>query len=135
MPPLPVNPTPRRLLAIDAAGALLSAVSLGVVAPLWSNQLGTTPQVLHQLAVLPLLYLLIDALALRSVLLPQRAALCLVGLGNALYPLAAGHLLHHVGVPLTLWGWGYFGLECVVVCTLAVIELRAAIRPQPAPTA
>lgn len=120
---------PSHFLTLDAAGALLSAVSLGLIAPLWADALGTTPQTLRQLAGLPLVYLLIDLAALWRAWLPHRVALALVGSGNALYPLLASQLLQEDAVALTPLGWGYFGLECCVVWVLAVFELRAAARP------
>lgn len=125
------NPAPRHLLTLDAAGALLSAVSLGLIAPLWADLLGTTPQTLRQLAVLPMLYLLIDLAALWRAWPPHRATLALVGAGNALYPLLASQLLQQDAVALTPLGWGYFGLECCVVWVLAAFELRAAAKRGP----
>lgn len=115
---------PSRLFAIDGAGALLSAVLLGVVLPAVQHLIGMPRPALYLLAAFPILFASYDAwcyLRLRKGVAPW---LRLIGLANLLYcALSVGLLIYHFSL-LTPLGIVYFVGELLIVLFLATLELR-----------
>ncbi|MCU0335811.1 MAG: hypothetical protein MUF62_12350 [Chitinophagaceae bacterium] len=95
---------PRRLLLLDAAGALSSAAWLGLLLPLWQAWVGLPARQLHALAVV--------AIGL--------------ALANALYAVATTVLLIAGHAQLHWLGWLYFGAELLVLLVLIRWEWREA---------
>ncbi len=117
---------PRRLLQIDAVGALVSAVMLGGVLPIFSESLGLPVPVLYFLAAFPVAFLLYNAQTLLRPSASLRVGLRVIAVANASYVVVSiGALLMHLD-QLRLLGWAYFPGEIAIVATLAVVEWRVA---------
>ena len=117
---------PRVLFVVDAVGATLSAVMLGVVLVRLEGVFGIPRPTLYLLAAFPCIFALYDlsvyAWVRRNLERPlERIAYlnvgyCVLSLGLALY---------HRDV-ITLWGWAYILAEVSLVVALAMIELGTA---------
>lgn len=120
---------PRRAFAIDGAGALLSAVTLGLVLPRFSGALGMAPDALQTLASFALLLSAYDAANL--VLPPRRwqRALRVLAAGNASYPVITLAVLGRDDVAITGLGATYVALELAIVLGLSGLWLTVARSP------
>lgn len=117
---------PRGLFLVDGAGALLSAVTLGVVLPYFATALGTTENALRMLAAAPVLFAAYDLAARATPALHTRTGLRVIAAANGSYPLFSSVVLASDGVPLSGFGLAYFGLEFTVVVALAGLEWHVA---------
>ena len=123
------NISPQRLFLVDGLGALLSAISLGVVLPGFERTVGLPAQALHRLAFLA------GGLAAYSFLCcwaqpaNWRPLLKGIALANLLYGGLTAALLLFRYPTVTAVGGVYFGLELTVVVLLAGWELQTAARP------
>ncbi|MCU0701504.1 MAG: hypothetical protein MUC96_33755 [Myxococcaceae bacterium] len=122
--------TPRQLLAVDAAGAAMTAVTTALVLPALFGALGLPPWFFVSFgAAATALCLVSTVSALGS---RHRERLRLVALGNLAYVTAS------LVVTATAWAtvsplWlGYLVFETVVMLTLVRIEWRAASNGVPA---
>lgn len=120
-----------RILWIDACGALLSALSLGLVLPLCSAEVGATAAALRTLAAVALIYLLFDVACLIAG--PRHApfALAVIAVANAVFPVFTAAVFTADGLDLTRLGVAYVGGETLIVWTLAVVEWRTASARDP----
>ena len=117
---------PRRVFALDGAGALVSALVLGLVLPPFDDALGTTRPALLALAALPLLFALYDLVCWGARPRRWRAALYGIATANLLYPVISAVTLWGDGVPLTGLGAAYFTAESATVWAIAALEFRVA---------
>ncbi|MFN0247052.1 MAG: hypothetical protein ACKV2T_09090 [Kofleriaceae bacterium] len=116
---------PRTLFAIDAVGAAVSALVLGLVLPRFESLVGMPPATLYLLAVVPVVFLLYDVGCLLTGRAERPAYLLPIALANLGYcVLSVGYLVRH-REHLTPLGWTYFVIEIVVVVALATLEIRA----------
>lgn len=119
---------PRHLFAIDGAGALLSALLLGLILPAVQHLIGMPRPALYLLAAFPLIFALYDAWCYWRLRRPYAPYLCIIGTANLLYCLlSVGLLLYHFPLLQPL-GIAYFTGELLIVLFLAILELRTAIR-------
>ncbi len=118
--------TPRTLFAVDAVGALVTALLVGVVLPTLREYIAMPRPALRALALTAL------ALAVYSlacvVLRPSRWPRYLRGiaLANATYCVVTAGCLVYVRARLAIGDWIYFVGEIVVVGALAALEYRVA---------
>ena len=119
------NPT--TLLRIDALGATLSAILLGIVLPPWSDQLGVPNSTLYFLAAWPVLFALYDFVSYRRAAPHHASCLRNIALANLGYCLLSAAFLSYHRETLTAWGWAYFIGEILIVGALVVWELRVAV--------
>lgn len=117
---------PRQLFAIDGAGALLSAVLLGIVLPAVQHLIGMPQQALYLLASLPVLFALYDSWCYWRRPEPYAPYLRIIGTANLLYCLLSVALLIYHFSLLTPLGIAYFVFELLIVLFLAILELRTA---------
>jgi hypothetical protein len=115
---------------LDACGALVSTLALGLVLPLFASELGTTRPALHLLAAFPLVYGLFDLACIRA-RTSSRSALFVIATANGLYPVFSIAILARDAAELTAFGLVYFGLETAVVWGLAALEFALVARPSP----
>ena len=116
--------SPRALLAVDCAGALLSAVLLGVVLMRLERVFGMPADALVVLAAIPVVFAVYDAVALAAARGDAHRWLLPIGLANLGYCLVSVvYVLAHAE-RLRVAGWVYFVLELVVVVSLAGLQLR-----------
>lgn len=117
---------PRRLFGVDAAGALLSALLLGVVLVRFEGVFGIPVPTLYLLAALPVLFALIDVavyLGVRGDLSRPLRLIASLNLGYCALSLALASAHREV---VTVWGWAYLLGEVAIVAALAVLELGVA---------
>ena len=118
----------RRLFLIDGMGALLSAFLLGVVLVELEETFGIPPAMLYLLALFPCFFAVYDFYSYQQKnhalgMYLQRIAwlnlgYCLLSVGLAIvHAEAISHL-----------GEAYLAIEILIVCTLAILELRVAKR-------
>ena len=122
------SPPPRRLFLIDGMGALLSAISLGVVLPYWQPLFGMPVRVLLPLAAVALGFAFYSLGCYWRFPGRWRAWLRGIAMLNITYILATLFLTVLHWAELTLWGKLYFVGEAIVVLSLAAIEWRTAHR-------
>lgn len=126
--PFTVSPSlsPRSLLLLDAAGALVSALLLGIVLPFYQPVFGIPVSVLHWLALPPLLFVAFDLYAIRFGQAGPRRFLRIIAAANLAYcGLSLALAFAHYG-ELTGLGWGYLITEIVIVVVLAGVEFSVA---------
>ncbi|MEL6537293.1 MAG: hypothetical protein AAFQ98_17865 [Bacteroidota bacterium] len=124
-----LSESPRRLFLLDGAGALLSAVLLGLVLPQFSDVIGMPLPVLYLLAMFPVAFFLFDG---ASYFRPAQAKVNLktIAMANAGYALLSAVLLVVHASTLSVWGWAYFVGELAIVLLLARWEWQVANRSQ-----
>ncbi len=118
--------SPRRVFATDAAGALLTATTLGIVLPRFTATLGVGTGQLRFLAGTALLlfcyslgvYLLKPVVWWRF--------LQLLALLNTMYVLLTWVLLALVADAPTWMAFVYFGAEALLIAAIAAVEWRYA---------
>ncbi|HAA11738.1 MAG TPA: hypothetical protein DCE41_08595 [Cytophagales bacterium] len=118
---------PRRLFLLDGAGALLSAVLLGLVLPRLAETIGMPITALYLLAIFPVAFFLFDVASYfrQSTI---KTNLKTIALGNSAYVVLSAILLIVHATSLTLWGWAYFLGELTIVLVLARWEWQVAQR-------
>ena len=120
--------TPRRWLLLDAAGALLSVLILGLLIPVVRTFFRFPLDMLYVLAVIPAGYIVVDLIGYFVIGGDGRRVLRFVAICNFLYCLVAiGMAINHAST-LTVWGWVYVSVEVLVIATLAAVEMRVALR-------
>lgn len=121
-------PLSRKLFLIDAIGAVVSSVFLGLVLPAIQEYIGLSVDILYKLtvpAVLFALYSLSCFLINWKNPAPWLVGIGLLNLGYVVYT-AFFLLQNHSRVqPL---GWAYFIGEIIIVVALALVELRQGLK-------
>lgn len=113
---------------IDALGALLSAIILGLIMPAFQSFFGIPFKVLYILAGLPLLLVLYDLVALKAKEKNQLTMLKGIALLNVLYSLISILLAVWHFNAIRFWGRAYLLGEIIVVLLLAAYEWFLAQR-------
>lgn len=114
-------------MKIDLAGALVSALLLGLVLPRWEEVFGLPPWLCYGLAALPVVFALVDAYALTRSPSTHRPWLRRVAALNLSYCLLSLVLAAVHAASLTVWGWAYIVGEVLIVASLARVEYAVAI--------
>ena len=121
------NISPRRLFLIDALGALLSAFMLGGVLVNFTNIIGMPVNVLYILTFFPVLFFFFS-LSCYVFTLPTRPYLKIIAIANLLYCCLTLSLMIYLSSAITHWGLLYFGIEIIIVLTLAFWEYHIATK-------
>lgn len=114
---------PRRLFAVDAAGALLSAFLLGVVLVRFEEYFGIPVPVLYLLASIPVVFALYDLLCYLGARKSPGPFLIAIGIMNLLYCVLSIGLAAYHSDSITILGWSYVVVEVVIVALLGVVEV------------
>lgn len=115
----------KKLFLIDGIGALVSAISLGVVLVQLEEYFGIPVSALYILAALPCLFALYDFYCYFKLKENLGSYLKGIAIVNLLYcALSIGFAFYHQS-SITWLGWTYIVLEISIVATLALIELKA----------
>ena len=123
-----VVPLHRKLFLIDAIGALVSAVMLGVVLAHWQPLIGLSTQTLYFLAALPCLFMIHSYYRYLTAIDTWRKPLQIVAIANLLYcALTSGLMIYHKNI-LTELGILYFMMEIIIVMTLSILQLKTSQR-------
>ncbi len=118
--------SPRTLFLVDGAGALVTALTVGVVLPALGEYIGTPRPVLRALALAAAVFAAysLTCAAVRPTRWP--GYLRGIALANAGYCVITAAVLIRFAAALHVLDWLYFAGEIVVVGALVVLELRVA---------
>ena len=118
--------SPRQLFLLDGVGALVSALSLGLVLTRYQELIGMPLSTLRGLSVVACVFATYSLTC--ATLAPVRWDRFLAGIGiaNLSYCAATVLLLYVYSERLQPLGWGYFVAELAIVVPLAVFELSVA---------
>ena len=122
-----------QLFLIDAVGALVSAIMLGLVLPDLDEYIGLPVTILRFLAVPAFIFFLYSTSCYFFSKKNKATLLQVIAIANLLYCLVTVALLLYHLDQLLLLGWIYFIGEIAIVLTLAVIEWKAAHNSQQDP--
>lgn len=115
----------KQLLLIDCLGALITALSLFIIARNFNEYVGMPQKILTSLSLIALCFCIYSATCfflLKEHLIPF---IRVIAVANLLYcALSFGLLIIHYP-SLTTIGITYFLIEIVIVCALSYIELNA----------
>jgi hypothetical protein len=127
--------TPRTLFLIDGVGALVTALSVGVLLPMLGEHIGMPRPVLRSLALTAAVLAAYSLTCAAAQPTRWPALLRGIALANAGYCVVTAALLVRVSATRHALDWLYFGGEIAVVSALATFELRvaraAATEPRP----
>lgn len=117
---------PRTLFLVDAGGALVTALLVGVALPALGEHIGMPRPVLRALALTAAVFAAysLTCAATRPTRWP--GYLRGIALANAGYCAVTVALLIRFSAALRVLDWLYFVGEIVVVCALVTLELRVA---------
>jgi CDP-diglyceride synthetase len=119
---------PKQLFLVDACGAILSAILLGLVLVQLTGVFGIPSSTLYFLAVFPCLFALYDLYCFLKA--PIRTGTFLKGIAimNLSYIfLSIGVAIYHYK-NLTIAGWTYISIEIFIVFVLAIVEYEVGKR-------
>lgn len=122
---------PKKLFQIDGLGALISALMLGFVLVSLEKYFGIPKSTLYILAFVPCCYAAYDLYCYST--LNGNVGPYLIGIGtaNLLYCfLSIGFAFYH-HTTITILGWIYIVIEVIIVCALAIFEIKTGRRMQP----
>ena len=116
----------RKLFLLDGAGAILSAVLLGIVLVQLEAYFGIPIATLYFLAALPCFFAIYDFYCYFKV--EKNLAKCLRGIAivNLLYCCLSILLAFYHYQEILYLGWIYIIVEIIIVVVLSIIELRVA---------
>jgi len=122
------NIAPKKLLLIDCFGALLSALLLGVVLTRFEVFAGMPKNILYLLSAIPCLFALYTFIAYRFAQQNYTIHLKIIATANALYCCLTLGLVFYFYNQLSLLALMYFCSEIIIIITLAIIEVKTAIK-------
>lgn len=115
---------PRYIFLMDGLGAILSAVLLALVLPLYVDLLGMPIETLFILSILPVGYAIYSLLCYLMDPFQWKFYLRVIAIANFLYCLVTMVYLVLNLEQTTIFGELYFVLEMIVVASLATFELK-----------
>ena len=118
----------KRLFLIDAVGALVSSLMLGIILAYIQPLIGMPKVILYNLALVALVLFVYSLLCYLFRKNNSKKLLAVIAIANYTYCLASLFLMITYYNELTSLGILYFVLEKVVVLTLASIELKIALK-------
>ncbi|WP_109300025.1 hypothetical protein [Aquimarina sp. AU474] len=119
---------PKTLFLFDGIGALLSALILGSVFPMFIHVIGLPVDILYFLAFFPVVFLIYDICCYVSVKKKFRKWLTGIAILNLLYcGISIWSICSHYE-HLTPLGFVYFLLEITIIVVLVIVELKVASR-------
>lgn len=120
----------KKLLIIDGTGAMISALMLGIVLVHFESFFGIPSNTLYVLASFPVLFALIDLIAIKNIGFKARFFLRLIAVLNFAYCILSILLTSFHFDKITSWGWLYIGVEIIIIIILAAVELSTAKKLQ-----
>jgi len=116
--------TPKKLFKLDSIGALISAFLLGVVLVNMEKVFGMPSRILYFLALVACIFAVYSFWHYRNIKENWQAYLKAIALANLAYCCLTIGLLFYFRQQLTILGFLYFGMEVLVIVSLAVFELK-----------
>lgn len=124
------NVTPKQLFLIDALGALVSAIMLGLVLTRFEATFGMPQEELRVLALLASIFFLYSFSCYLRTPANWRPFLRGIAIVNLLYCGLTIGLMVRLHDHITVLGYVYFVSEVMIIVVLARIELTATARPE-----
>ena len=118
--------SPRTLFLMDGAGALVTALTVGVVLPAFGEYIGTPRPVLRALAITAAVFAAYSFTCAATRPARWPGYLRGIALANAGYCLVTAAVLIRFAAALHVLDWLYFVGEIIVVGALVTLELRVA---------
>jgi hypothetical protein len=118
---------PKNMLLVDAIGALVSAVSLGVLLPYFQSFIGLPLHLLYVLAFIAVIFLIISLSSFFRGNCEYQKRLKMMAKFNLLYILLTWLLIILYFAEITNYGLLYFAAETIVVLVLVKFERQLAV--------
>lgn len=118
---------PKKLFLIDFIGAIVSAISLGIILPKLQAYIGMPLNVLYLLAIIPVFFFIYSFYAYLYANTNWKPYLRFIAIANFLYCCLTFCLLIFYKNEVTFLGVGYFILEIIIVILLAFVEYRRSV--------
>jgi len=117
---------PKKLFLVDAFGAGITAILLGIVLPHFEPLFGIPKSVLHFLALVPISFIIYDLFGYSSK--NKTIGLWLKGIAflNISYCIISLVCALLNQNEITFWGWYYIISEVLIILLLVIIELKVA---------
>jgi hypothetical protein len=115
------------MLLVDAIGALVSAVSLGVLLPYFQSFIGLPLHLLYVLAFIAVIFLIISLSSFFRGNCEYQKRLKMMAKFNLLYILVTWLLIILYFAEITNYGLLYFAAETIVVLVLVKFERQLAV--------
>ncbi len=119
--------TPRNIFLIDAIGAAISTLLLGLVLPYLVTFIGMPSIVLYIFALIAFLFSIYSFFCFKLNPKNCRPYLIAIGIANLLYCLFTLLMVIFFYSSLSILGISYFILEIIIIVLLASFELRTAL--------
>jgi len=118
--------SPKKLFLIDGLGAFLTAFTIGVILTNLEAYVGMSKNVLYPLAVIACFFAVYSFWNHLQMPPNWPVFMRIIAVANLMYcSLTMGLAIYHRST-ITSLGFAYFGLEIVVVVSLAIFELKMA---------
>jgi hypothetical protein len=115
---------PKKIFLLDCLGALLSAISLGVILPLFDSFFGVPNIILYSLAITTLIFGIYSLVCYLFVRKSWRVWLLIIALANTFYALLSIIILFIFSQYLTFFDGLYFIIELVILALLIILEFK-----------
>lgn len=119
---------PKQLFLIDGLGALWSAFMLGFILVRFESRIGVPCETLYFLAAIACIFSIYSIVCFLRKAENWRPYMQIIGTANLLYCCLTIGVMLYSYQKITTLGWVYFGLEMIIVATLAIIELKTAAK-------
>lgn len=115
---------PRKLFAVDASGALLSALFTAIIAWRFQQYIGLPAAVLKMLVIIAFILCTYSAACFLFAKHHWRAFIIAIAIANLLYCMLTLCLLGINYSSLTVTGIGYFSAEIIIISLLICLEFK-----------
>jgi hypothetical protein len=119
---------PKKLFLIDAIGAIISAIMLGIVLVKFENIFGMPKNILYVLSVIPFIFAVYSFICFLRVQKKSKIYLKTIALLNLLYCFITVSFVIYLYKKLTFLGVFYFVLELIIIVILIILELKTATK-------
>ncbi len=116
--------TPKKIFFIDSIGALLSAIFLGLILPMFEDELGIPQKVLIVLSLIAIIFSIHSFKCFLSKKETWRYNMKIIAFANFTYCCLTFAVIFHLFHNLTALGLLYFMLEIVLVTYLDLFEMK-----------
>jgi len=115
---------PKLIFKIDALGALLTTVSLLVIAKL-ETYFGMPSKILYILSGVTFCFFMYSISCFRLIKSNWKPFLIIIIVCNSIYVLVSSRLIIMHSEKLTKLGWVYFILEIIVIALVVILEYKS----------
>jgi len=117
---------PKIIFLVDSIGAFISAIFLGVILVYLEEYIGIPPKILYSLAFLACSYAIFSMYSYKANLKNWKMNMKVISIANLTHCILTCILLYTFKEKLSVWGFGYFIIEILIVIPLAIFEYRLA---------